>query len=218
MRSMQTVLDGWAEQPLLRRKTGKTYSPDEFEEEHAQQLAARYVEIAEGGREIHKLLLASNRVLKVSKGAPIWRFYVEFINDMVIDGLARTVANSLRHLHDNVDPATMAANEGSPLLEIQLELIAPDLIYQYATRPNPCAALRRIAASCRECRYRPQLSDAEASSMARSVSARVEGWMKGFFHICKLVKRLDRTDGDFLKEVAETEQVIHGIGTTRSAA
>ena len=29
--------------------------------------------------------------------------------------------------------------------------------------------------------------------------------VKGFFHVCKLVKRLDRTEGDFLKEVAENE-------------
>ena len=39
--------------------------------------------------------------------------------------------------------------------------------------------------------------------------------MQGFFGICKLVKRLDRPDGDFVKEVAEDEGVrfyIHAIG------
>ena len=177
--------------PARRRNSTKTYAPDEFEEEHSQQLAARYAEVAEGGREIHKLLLASNRVLKVSKGAPIWRFYVEFINDLVVDGLARTVANSLKELHDQIDPASLDNAEGVPLLEIQLELVAPDLVYQ------------------------PQLCDAEATSMTKSVRSRVEEWCKGFFHVCKLVKRLDRGDGDFVKEVAESEQVrffLHGIG------
>ena len=91
MRAIQEVLNHWVENPLMKRKASKTYLPEEFEEEHAQQLAARYAEITEGGKEIHKLLLSSNRVLKVSKGAPIWKAYVEFINDIVVDGLARTV-------------------------------------------------------------------------------------------------------------------------------
>ena len=37
---------------------------------------------------------------------------------------------------------------------------------------------------------------------------------QGFFHVCKLVKRLDRSEGDFLKEVAENEAVrfyVHSI-------
>ena len=31
--------------------------------------------ITDGGKEIHRLLLESNKVLKVSKGAPAWRSY-----------------------------------------------------------------------------------------------------------------------------------------------
>ena len=42
----------------------------------------------------------------------------------------------------------------------------------------------------------------------------VDGWVKGFFHVCRLVKRLDRAEGDFLKDVAESEAVrmyVHKI-------
>ena len=56
---------------------------------------------------------------QVSKGAPIWKAYVEFINDILIDGLARTVANSLKYLNDQMDPAQIAINETAPLLEVQ---------------------------------------------------------------------------------------------------
>ena len=45
MREVQDVLSGWSSKPLLVRKPTKTYLPEEFEEEHKAQLAARYAEI-----------------------------------------------------------------------------------------------------------------------------------------------------------------------------
>ena len=191
MHGVERVLEQWATVPLMKRKSTKTYTPSEFEEEHQMQLAARYAEISEGGKEIHKLLLASNRVLKVSKGAPTWRAYVEFINDIVIDGLARTVACSLKYLNEQLDPAEILQNETVALLEVQLELEGTSITYW------------------------PELADANASSnKTASLHAMVDNWIKGFFHVCKLVKRLDRTEGDFLKEVAESEEVrmhVHNI-------
>ena len=170
---------------------GKTYLPEEFEEDNAKYLAVRYQEIESGGKEIAKLLLASNRVLKVSKGAPIWKAYVEFINDIVIDGLARTVANSLKYLNEQLDPAEIAKNETVPLIEILLELDPPEV------------------------QYVPQLTDGGAAAGGTlSLKATVDKWVAGFFHACKLVKRLDRSDGDFLKEVIEHEMVrfyVHSI-------
>ena len=184
MAAIEGVLDKWAENPLMTRKAGKTYLPEEFEEDNAKYLAVRYQEIESGGKEIAKLLLASNRVLKVSKGAPIWKAYVEFINDIVIDGLARTVANSLKYLNEQLDPAEIAKNETVPLIEILLELDPPEV------------------------QYVPQLTDGGAAAGGTlSLKATVDKWVTGFFHACKLVKRLDRSDGDFLKEVIEHEMV-----------
>ena len=184
MAAIEGVLDKWAENPLMTRKAGKTYLPEEFEEDNAKYLAVRYQEIESGGKEIAKLLLASNRVLKVSKGAPIWKAYVEFINDIVIDGLARTVANSLKYLNEQLDPAEIAKNETVPLIEILLELDPPEV------------------------QYVPQLTDGGAAAGGTlSLKATVDKWVAGFFHACKLVKRLDRSDGDFLKEVIEHEMV-----------
>ena len=53
---------------LIKRKPTATYSPEDFEEEHKQHLAARYADIGNEGKTIHKLLLESNKTLKVSKG------------------------------------------------------------------------------------------------------------------------------------------------------
>lgn len=35
----------------------------------------------------------------------------------------------------------------------------------------------------------------------------VEGWVRDFYSVCHLVKRLDRPDGDFLADVLEREEV-----------
>jgi asparagine synthase (glutamine-hydrolysing) len=92
MKDIQNVLAGWFKEPLLKRKSTKTYSPDDYQEEFKGHLAARYNDIGNEGKEIHKMLLKSNQVLKVSKGAPTWRAYVDFINDIVIDGQDRDTA------------------------------------------------------------------------------------------------------------------------------
>ena len=49
------------------------------------------------------------------------------------------MANTLKYLHDQLDADLIAEQETAPLLEVQLELVAPDV------------------------QYKPQLSDAEAS-------------------------------------------------------
>ena len=98
---------------------------------HAQaHLQSRVFDIDHGGKDIHKLLLASNRELKISKGAPAWRTYVEFVNDIVVDGLARTVSNSLMVVAEQVDTAAIAKLELLPWLEVQLELLPPAVQFQ----------------------------------------------------------------------------------------
>jgi len=125
------------------RKPTKTYLPDEFEEEHKASLNARYAEITAEGKTLHKLLLESNRVLKVSKGAPPWRAYVEFINDIAIDGLARAVAFSLETLNAQLDPAALARDEAAPFVEVQLEPLPepsrafPSLPRAFRNLPEP---------------------------------------------------------------------------------
>ena len=58
--------------------------------------------ISDGGKEITKLLSSSNRTLKVSKGAPAWKAYVDYIGDIVIDGLVECIIASVHRLTSQV--------------------------------------------------------------------------------------------------------------------
>jgi dynein heavy chain len=192
MLSIEKVLDEWAALPLMRRKEGKTYSPAAFVEEHEVYLESRYKAITESAKLIHKLLSNSNATLKVSKGAPSWRAYVEYVNDIVLNGLSRTVVHSLDYLLAQVDPSAAARAGGSkaaggdfaPMLEVELLLANGDV------------------------RFSPALGLAPSRE---GILDRIHALIADFYECVRLVSRLERQDGDFCKEVEENEDVRFAV-------
>lgn len=53
-------------------------------------------------QEIHNMLKENNKVLKCSNASPDWRGYVDFVNNVVVDGLSRVICASLDYLLDQV--------------------------------------------------------------------------------------------------------------------
>lgn len=55
------------------------------------------------------MLKENNKVLKCSNASPDWRGYVDFVNNVVVDGLSRVICASLEHLldqvHEKIHPA-----------------------------------------------------------------------------------------------------------------
>ena len=194
----------------MRRKGTATYAPQDFAEQHKPYVKGRYAEVVEGGKTIHRLMLASNAELKVSKGAPSWKAYVEYVSEIVVDGLARLVGTSLQFVTDQVNPESIAKNELLPMLEIQLELVPPNVIFATARqRPFARGDARRIGHAQRGRR---------AVGSPRNPHRRHgTGLGVDFFGVCKLIKRLDRAEGDFFNEVQEHEGIKFQVHTvTRS--
>ena len=48
------------------------------------------------------MLKENNKVLKCSNASPDWRGYVDFVNNVVVDGLSRVICASLDYLLDQV--------------------------------------------------------------------------------------------------------------------
>ena len=82
------------------------------------------------GKEITKLLSSSNRVLKVSKGVASWKKYVDYFSDVIVDGLSTAIIATVRYLLNQLDPEVLARTEGAPLMEIQLELVASEIVWK----------------------------------------------------------------------------------------
>lgn len=118
---------------------------------------------------------------QVSKALPSWRTYVDYVSNIVVDGFANAIVCTLRHLLASIDPAQLAAVEGPPLLEIQLELVAPDII------------------------WRPELTEGTGDVGVRDM---VQRWLKSFMEVGGLVKRLDTGEGSYAKELEEDYNVL----------
>ena len=211
LKQVRDVIEKWVAAPLMRRKGTATYVPPDFTEQHKPYLRTRYTEVAEGGKAIHKLMLASNAELKVSKGAPQWKAYVDFVNEIVVDGLARLVGSSLKFVSDQIDPESIAKQELLPMLEVQIELVPPNVIFtpRLAIAASGSAEGGRASASASTSASAAAGGgsaaalgeDGEERQPAPPIAAMVTDWVADFYGSCKLMKRLDRIEGDFLNEV-----------------
>ena len=175
---VEEKLKFWAREPLIRR-TNRPVSPEEFDQEHKTYRHARYPEITHGGKDIHSLLKDSNRVLKVSQGLPDWKAYVDFVNNMVLDGLARVVVVSLEFLHGQIAPGA-AGQEKVPMMEISLDLCGDDVMFI------------------------PDLFETTQKNGVRDI---VNGWIRDFFQVCSLFKRVDTGGGSYTKEILSNMDV-----------
>jgi dynein heavy chain len=114
---------------MFERKEGKVYAPDELADAAAALMAQRHAEVRDAGKEVAKLLSASNRAVKASKTAAAWRDYVSYVNGVVVDGFVAAIAASTNHLLAQMDYAAIAAG-AAPLMEIQLELAGREVVWK----------------------------------------------------------------------------------------
>lgn len=125
------LLSNWTKNLMFDRKEGKTYTFEELSEAFSALIQQRHGDIRDAGKEITKLLSSSNRVLKVNKGVPAWRSYVDYFSNIVIDGFSAAITHTIRYLLNQIDAEVLAKNENTaPLLEIQLELVAPEIVWK----------------------------------------------------------------------------------------
>lgn len=107
--------------PLLQRKP-KPATKDEFDREHRNLIKERYSEIKEGGKAIHQMAKDTNKVLRVSNASNDWRSYIDFVNNVVVDGLSKIVYTSLDYLFEQLDTATSSRDDRLPMIEVKLDL------------------------------------------------------------------------------------------------
>ena len=62
---------------------------------------------------------------RAKDGAPAWKDYLDYVDEIVVNGLLKSVASSVGYLLDETDPNL---TQGI-LFEIRLELEEPDVIF-----------------------------------------------------------------------------------------
>eukprot|EP01042_Synura_sphagnicola_P001438 gene1438-1642_t len=178
MRLVNDQLAGY-NKPLMVRKT-KPVVKEEFEREHKNLVKERYADIKEGGRAIHSMVKDTNKVLRVSNASNDWRAYVDFVNNVVVHGLANVITTSLEYLYDQINPEVIVKEEKLPIIEIKLDLVS--------VRVDD---VRRD-----EVKFVPDLYE----NAGKGIRDLVNWWIGSFFNVATLFKRLDN-DGTYLREM-----------------
>ena len=186
VKEIQSVLAGFASNLMMDRKANKSYMVDEYRVAFTSHLKTRYVAISKGGSEMHKHLESSLKILKVSKGAAVWRAYVDYVNLIVIEGMVNAILASVKYLKDQIDPSFLNQRDVNPLLEISLRLAPPDVVYE------------------------PIMGSTSNADGMRDIFF---GWLNSFVNSATLFNRLDsqETDGDYLADIQENHRVLHSI-------
>ena len=180
VREMKQLLKSLKQNVMFERKEAKTYAMDEFQFAHESIVGTRHADAIGVGEKLHKLVLASNKVLKISKGDNAWRAYVAYLGGIVVEGLSDAVQATLNTLLDNLDQEWLAKNDTSALVMIELELVGVNIEY------TPSVEAR----------------------FGKELQAAVNSWIRDYMNISKFVARLDSGDGDYLMETEEDEAIM----------
>uniref|UniRef100_A0A8C4UZ95 Dynein axonemal heavy chain 17 n=1 Tax=Falco tinnunculus TaxID=100819 RepID=A0A8C4UZ95_FALTI len=127
---IQTIVRSWVS-PIFERKDCKRESLLSLED-CQDRLERRYSLVRESGQRIHSLLRENQSLLLADAGSDIWKAYVDYVDEIVLDGLFTAIECSLKYLLENTDPKAGLA----PLFEVQLDLVIPDLIFHPSLDPG----------------------------------------------------------------------------------
>ncbi|XP_063312141.1 dynein axonemal heavy chain 9 [Pelobates fuscus] len=121
---IQTIMKTWV-LPIFERKDGKRDSLLNLDD-RTERLEKRYNLIRESGNKIHSLLKENLTLFSADPVSDIWKAYVDYIDQMVLDGFFNAIECSLKFLLDNTDSKTGLA----PLFEVALDLVIPDMVFR----------------------------------------------------------------------------------------
>ncbi|XP_033840356.1 dynein heavy chain 9, axonemal isoform X2 [Periophthalmus magnuspinnatus] len=119
---IQRITRVWAT-PVFERRDGRRDTLLGLEEQ-AERMERFYDIVCSSGVKIHFLLKSNLQLLGADESSEEWKDYVEYIDNMIIDGFFNSIQASLQYLLDNTDK-----NAAAPLLEVHLNLKVPDLVF-----------------------------------------------------------------------------------------
>ena len=190
LKHIEDTVNKWAAAPMFERVSKPMLLPD-FLALQRKTRDSKVAVVKEAGAEIHKLMKETSKKLKISQGLPDWKSYVEFVNNVVVDGLIQAVAASIRQLANNLDPVYLEQTGYPPLLEIQCDLQSNRIVFvpEVGLFENPSGALRE-------------------EDTARGIKNIIASKINDMLSIGSAFKRLDTSDGSYAQELVEASDVL----------
>ncbi|EKX40179.1 hypothetical protein GUITHDRAFT_75827, partial [Guillardia theta CCMP2712] len=164
----QDILQSWIDNPMIQRKTMKTYLPTDFSKLQSSVIEQGYAHIRNGGRTIHDYLVKFQNMVGANKGSASFKAYLQSVDQIVVEGLRRAFLASLTYLYHQIDSDNLIRSDTNPLLEIQLLLENNQFVFQ------------------------PTISSTDDKKGLRDM---IFSWIHSFQNIGTLVPRVDNNVG-----------------------
>ncbi|XP_047613273.1 dynein axonemal heavy chain 9 isoform X3 [Phacochoerus africanus] len=120
---IQNIMKSWVS-PIFKRKDGKKECLLSMDDQ-SDQMEKYYSLIKESGLKIHALVQENLCLFSADPTSSIWKTYVNYIDDMLLDGFFLAIECSLKYLLENTE-----CNAGlTPIFEAQLSLAIPELVF-----------------------------------------------------------------------------------------
>ncbi|XP_009867872.1 PREDICTED: dynein heavy chain 9, axonemal-like, partial [Apaloderma vittatum] len=127
---IQMIVQSWVS-PIFERKDCRRESLLSLDD-CQNRLEKRYSLVRESGQRIHLLVKENQSLLLADPASDVWKAYVDYLDEIVLDGFFTAIESSLKYLLENTDPEAGLA----PLLEVQLDLVIPDLTFHPSMDPG----------------------------------------------------------------------------------
>lgn len=121
---IQKIMATWTKVSLFERKEGKNESLLNLDDRD-ERLRKRYEEISKAGEQVHVLLKENLDKFKADSESDNWKAYVDYIDEMVVDGFFNTIHCSLKFMLEN----TEVKQDVTSLFEALLELQVPEMVF-----------------------------------------------------------------------------------------
>lgn len=123
--TMSEIMSKWSQKPLYQRKEDKKDSLLNIEEKDTIR-QTRYNLVKEGAEKIQMLVQENLEYFKAVEDSDEWRRYIEYLDDIILDGLFNCIHCSLQYLSENT---TSTRESMPPLFDVKLELQSPDTVF-----------------------------------------------------------------------------------------
>jgi len=217
LKSVEQTVSLWQTLPIFERsyKTASTLDFINLQKKTRQQKLGT---IKEAGQELHRLLKDTNKRLKVSQGLPDWKAYVDFVNSVVVFGLSSAMAASLKAMATQFSTLHLEENNLPPLIEIIIDLVdngvrfIPEVGF-VAGEDGLAAAGDGAAPAIVEGKHHANAAAAIAAAPRvvhtnAGIPNMVGGLVNGMLGLASSFKRLDGTEGSYLREISESPDVL----------
>ncbi|XP_057356823.1 dynein axonemal heavy chain 9 isoform X5 [Manis pentadactyla] len=120
---IQNIMKTWVS-PIFKRKDGKKECLLSMDDQH-DRVQKSYSLIKESGLKIHALIQKNLGLFSADPASNIWKTYVKYIDDMLLDGFFLAIECSLKYLLENTECRVGL----TPIFEAQLSLAIPELVF-----------------------------------------------------------------------------------------